>query len=71
MGRREVNIRAMRNDSIWINGRVTSIIVLLDVIHVHCAAHARNLEDLFCVIEQVWVLSQQFLVAFEVNSIYL
>lgn len=58
MVRQIIDVWAVRNDPIRINGWVASIIVHLDVIHINCAAHARNLEDLFCVIEQVRVLTQ-------------
>lgn len=43
----------------------------LDVFHVNCAPHARYLENIFRVIEQIWVFAQQLFVAFEVNSINL
>jgi len=50
---------------------MTSIVMILDVVHFHSAAHAANLVYVFDVVEQIWVFSYKLLVAFEVNSIYL
>lgn len=64
-------MRADGDDAKWIDGRMASIVVALDVIHVHCAAHAWDLENVFAVIQQIRVFPYQFLVAFEVNRINL
>lgn len=71
MGRRIINVWSKRNDSIWIDGRVTSIIMALDMLHIDSASHARDLIYVFGIIEQIRILSKQFLVALEVNSINL
>lgn len=51
-----VDAWTLRNDSKWIDGRMTSIVVLFYVCHVHCATHPRHLENVFGVIENIWVL---------------
>lgn len=67
----EVNAWAQRDDPERIDGRMAAVIMPLDVLHVDRAAHARDLVDLLGVIEDIWVLSQQLLVAFEVDGINL
>ena len=69
MGRGIVNGWTRRNDPKRVYGRMASVVMPLDVRHVDRAAHSRNLVDVFRVIEQVRVLAQQFLVAFEMNCI--
>lgn len=71
MRRRVINIGAKRNDSKWIDCRMASIIMLLDMFHMNRATYSFSLVYIFGVIEQIWILSQQFLVAFEVNCINL
>lgn len=71
MRSRVVNVRANRNNSQWIHGRMASIIMPLNVFHVHSAAHPGDLENVFGVIEQIGVLSDQLLVALEMNCINL
>lgn len=71
MRRRVVNVRANRNNPQWIHGRTASIIMPFDVFHAHSAAHPWNLKNVFRVIEQILVLSDQLLVALEVNRINL
>lgn len=46
-----VDIWTTRNDSIRIDRRVASIIMLLDVFHVDSATHSGDLEDVFRIIE--------------------
>lgn len=71
MRRRVINIGAKRNDSKRIDSRMASIIMLLYMFHMNRAAYPFGLVYVFGVIEQIWILSQQFLVAFEVNCINL
>ena len=69
MGRSIVNIRSSRDDPKWIDGGVTPIVMFLDVFHVYCTAHSRDLEDVFRVIEEIRVFAQQLPIALEVNRI--
>jgi len=69
MRRREVCIGTDGDNSIWVDGRMASIVVLLYVIHVDRAAHAWNLVYVFGVIKQIWIFTQELLVALEMNSI--
>lgn len=69
MGRSIVNIWTLWDDSKWIDGWMTSIVMLLNVLHVNCTAHARDLENVFGVIEYIWIFAQQLLIALEVNSV--
>lgn len=71
MRRRVVDTRAQRDDPIRIDRRVASIIVPLYVLHVHGAAHTRDLINVLRIIKQIWVFSQHFLVALKVNHINL
>lgn len=71
MRSRKIDVRTKRNDPKGINGGMAAIIMPLDVFHVDRTTHARNLEYVFGVIEQVRELTEQFLVALEVNSINL
>ena len=71
MSSRIIDVGAKRNNPKGIDGRMASIIMPLDVFHVDCATHARNLEYVFGVIKQVWELTQQFLVTLEVNGVNL
>lgn len=71
MGSRVVYIWALRDDPKRIDRRVASIVMLLDMFHVYSAAHTWDLENFFRVIEQIWVLAEKFLVAFEMNRINL
>jgi hypothetical protein len=71
VGWRIVNVRAERNDSKGIDSGMTSIIMPLNMLHVNSATHARNLEDVFGVVEHIRVISEQLFVAFEVNCINL
>lgn len=66
-----INVRARGDNPVGIYGWMASIIVLPYVLHVNRAANARNLVDVLGVIEQIWVFPEEFLVAFEVNSINL
>lgn len=52
-----VDIWAARNYPERIDRRMASIVVPFDVIHLDCAAHSRNLENVFGVVEQIRVLS--------------
>ena len=45
--------------------------MLLDVIHFHSAAHSIDLVYIFYVVEDIGILSQESLVAFEVNRVNL
>jgi hypothetical protein len=56
MRRRVVNIRAKRNDAKWINRRMASIVMPLDVFHFDCTTDARHLKNVFGVIEEIRVL---------------
>lgn len=59
------------NNSKWIDGRVASIVMLLDMLHMDSATHSRDLIYVFSIVEQIWVLAKELLVALEVNSINL
>jgi hypothetical protein len=66
-----VDTGARRDDPVGVYGGVASIVVLPDVLHVHCAADARDLIDVLGVVEQVRVFPEELLVAIEVNGINL
>jgi len=66
-----IDVWAHRDNPVWIYGRVTSIVALPNVLHVHRAANARNLVDVLGVIEQIWIFPYKLLVAFEVNRVNL
>ncbi|KAH7838267.1 hypothetical protein Vadar_024248 [Vaccinium darrowii] len=71
MRSRKIDVRTKRNDSKGVDGWMAAIIMPLDVFHVDCTTHARNLEYVFGIIEQIRELAQQFLVTLEVNRIHL
>lgn len=71
MRRSVIDVWSMRDDPERVNRRVASIVMLLDVIHVHCATHSGDLENVFRVVEQIRILPYEFLVAFEVDRINL
>lgn len=71
MRRSVIDVWSMRDDPERVNRRVASIVMLLDVIHVHRATHSGDLENVFRVVEQIWILPYEFLVAFEVDRINL
>jgi hypothetical protein len=48
---------AKRNDPKWIDRRMASIVMPLDVFHVDCTTHARDLKNVFGVIKQIRVLT--------------
>lgn len=54
---RIIDIRAKRDDPIWIDRRMASIVMPLDVLHIHSARHAGNLIYVFGVVEQIWIFS--------------
>lgn len=56
MRRRIVNIWANRDYPEWIYRRVATIVVALDVLHIHRAAHAWNLVNVLGIVEQIRVL---------------
>lgn len=64
-----VDVGASGDNPVGVYGRMASVVVLPDVLHVDSAADARDLVDVLGVVEQVWVFSQELLVAFEVNGI--
>ena len=64
-----VNVGARGDNPIGIYRWMTPVVVLPDVLHIHRAAHARGLIDILDVVEQVQVLSEELLVAFEVNGV--
>lgn len=53
-----MDVRTLGNDTKWIDGRMASIVMLLDMFHVHCTAHPSNLENILCVIEKIRVFAQ-------------
>jgi len=52
---RIIDIWPHRNDPKWIDRRMTSIVMQLYMFHVHCTANARDLENVFGVIEDIWI----------------
>lgn len=50
---------------------MASVVVFLDMFHVDSGTHARDLEDIFSVIEQIRVFPEKLLVALEMNGINL
>ena len=54
-----------------VDARVTAEVMVLDVLHVHGFSYPGELVYIFGVVEQVWVLTYELLVAFEVNHIHL
>lgn len=68
---RVVNTWANRNYAKWIDSSTISIVIPLDEFHVDCTTDARDLENVLDVIEQIRVLTYQFLVTLEVDSINL
>lgn len=71
MRRRVINVWSTRDDPKRVNRRVASVVMLLDVIHVHCAIHTGDLEYVLRVVEQIRILPQELLVALEVDRINL
>lgn len=69
MRRRVIGTRSVGNDSQRVDGRMASVVVPLDVLYVHGGAHSLDLEQVLRIVEQIRVLSDQCLVAFEVDSI--
>ena len=43
--------------------------MLLDVLHIDCAAHSRELIDVFRVVEKIRILTQELFVALEMNRV--
>ena len=66
---RIIDIWPHRNDSKWIDRSMASILMQLYMFHVHCATNAKDLEDAFNIIEEVWVFPQQLHVALKVNNL--
>lgn len=66
-----INIWPCRNNCKWIDRRMATIVMQLYMFHVHCVTNARNLENVFNIVEEIWVFPQQLLVALKVNCIYL
>jgi hypothetical protein len=66
-----VDVGACWDNPVGVYRRVASVVVFPDVLHLHRAADARDLIDVLGVVEKVWVLPEELLVAFEVNSINL
>ena len=56
MRRGVIDVWTMRDDPKRVNRRVASIVMLLDVIHVHGATHTRDLKYIFRVVEQIRIL---------------
>jgi len=71
MRSRIINVWPHRNNTKWIDRRMTSIVMQLYMFDVHCATNARKLENVFSVIKKIWEFVQQLLVALEVNCINL
>lgn len=71
MRRGVIDIWSMGDDPKRVDRRVASIVMLLDVIHVHGATHTAYLKYVFRVVEQIRILPQEFLVALEVNRVNL
>lgn len=66
-----VDVGTCRDNPVGIYGWMASIVVLPYVLHVDCATDPRNLVDVLGVIEQIWIFSEELLVALEVNCIHL
>jgi hypothetical protein len=64
-----VDVGSSGDNPVWVYGRMASVVVLPDVFHVDGAADAGDLVYVLGVVEQVWVLPQQLLVALEVNGV--
>lgn len=56
MRRRVVYTWAIGNDPNGVDSWMASIVMPLDVLHVHRGTHSMELENVFCVIEQIRVL---------------
>ena len=65
MGGTIVDIGPNGDDPIRVDGRMTPVIMLLDVIHVNRVGHTRQLVNVLCVVEEVWVLANETFVALE------
>lgn len=59
------------DDSMRVDGRMTAIIVLLDVFHVHCLGNSGKLVNILGVVEEVGILSNEFLVSLKVDHVHL
>lgn len=64
-----VNLLPHRNDTEWVDGRMTPIIMVLDMVHIDSSSDAGNLEQILRVVEQVGVLTDELLVGFEVDDV--
>lgn len=68
---REINVGTRGDDSIFVDCGMASVVVSLDVRHVDGVRNARNLVDIFSVVEEIWVLFDCPFVALEMYNIHL
>lgn len=54
-----------------IDGWMTSVVMLLYVLHVHCFCNSRNLVHVLRVVEKIGIFSDHFFVRFEVDHVNL
>jgi hypothetical protein len=52
---RIIDVWPHRNDPKWIDRRMTSIVMQLYMFNIHCTTNARNLENVFGIIEDIRV----------------
>lgn len=71
MRRGVVNGVPQGNDAKGVNRWMTAIVMLLDVVHVHCWRHSGDLVHILEVVEHVGVFTNKLLVALEMNNIHL
>lgn len=71
MRRRVVKIGANRNYSVWVESRMAAIVMLFYMEHVDSVCHSGDLENVLCIVKEVLVLAQKFLIALEINSVHL
>ena len=67
----KVCVRSNGDNTKWIDGRMATIVMLLYVVHIHCIWDSWNLINILSIIEQIWILPYQLLVAFEMDGIHL
>ncbi len=69
MWSREIQKRTKRNDAMRIYGRMRTIIMLFDMIKMHCACDALHLIEFTHVIGQIRIVINSTLIAFEMANI--
>jgi len=71
MRQRVINVWSMSDDLKRVYRRKASIVVLLDMIHLYCTAHSRDLVDIFRVVKEMIILSYESFIAFEDHRVSL